>query len=84
MITIVKGNEKIVCTYGTYEDQYKQHGYLPASEINEEATNKVASSLKSKKIVEDEEDNNEEQEKLSTKYGLKSKKSTTTSKKEEK
>ena len=81
MITIVKGNEKIVCTQGTYEEQYKQLGYLPASEINKEATNKVASSLKEKKIVEDEEDN-KEQEKLSTKYGLKTKKSTTTSKKE--
>lgn len=81
MITIVKGNEKLVCTACQYEDQYKQLGYLPASEINKEATTKVASSLKENKNIEDEEDN-KEQEKLSTKYGLKSKKSTTTSKKE--
>lgn len=80
MITIVKGNEKIVCTKGTYEDQYKQLGYLPASETKQEVTNKVTSSLKTKKVVESEED--DEESKLSTKYGLKTKKSTT--KKEEK
>lgn len=72
MITIVKGNEKIVCTRGTYEDQYAQLGYLPASEIEKEATKKVASSLKEEKKEEDE---------ISEKYGVK-KKSTT--KKEEK
>lgn len=48
MITIVKGNEKIVCSYKTYEDQYKQLGYLLASEEKKEATKEVASSLKEK------------------------------------
>lgn len=75
MITIVNGKEKIICSYGTYEDQYKQLGYLPASEIEKEATKKVASSLKEK------ENNEEETDKISSKYGVK-KKSTT--KKEEK
>ena len=82
MITIVKGNEKIVCTKGTYEEQYKQLGYRPASEIKEEATKKVGSSLKETKTVDDKEDS--EEDKISTKYGLKSKKSTADTKKEEK
>ena len=80
MITIVRGNEKIVCSVGTYEEQYKQLGYLPLSEkastTKKEAAPKVASSLEEKEVKE--EDN--EKEKLSEKYGLKSKKSTTTKK----
>ena len=81
MITIVKGNQKIVCTKGTYLDQYKQLGYLPASEIKEEASHKVASSF-AKKAIEGTEDDNE---KIASKYNVsKSKKSTTTGKKEEK
>lgn len=78
MITIVKGNEKIVCSYGTYENQFKNLGYRLASEEKKEAAPKTASSLKDKEAVE------EENEKLSEKYGLKSKKSTTTKKKEDK
>ena len=74
MITIVKGKEKIICSYGTYEDQYKQLGYLPASKTEKEATKKIASSLKEK------ENNEEEINKISTKYGIKKK---TTIKKEE-
>lgn len=65
MITIVKGNEKIVCSEKTYLEQYKQLGYLPASKIEKEATKKVASILKS------EEDT--EKEKISEKYGVKKK-----------
>ena len=42
MITIVKGNDKIVCTKGTFEEQYKILGYQIASE-KKEATEKVAS-----------------------------------------
>ena len=68
MITIVKGNDKIVCTKGTFEEQYKILGYQIASE-KKEATEKVAS------IVNKEEANKEldkkEEEKINEKYGLK-------------
>ncbi len=67
MITIVRGHEKIVCTQKTYEEQYKQLGYLPASEGNKEATKKVASSLKEEK---------NEEEKITEKYGVKRRTST--------
>lgn len=72
MITIVKGNDKIVCSYGTYEDQYKKLGYLPASCKEKEATKKVASSF--------EKDDKKEEE-IAIKYGTKKK---TTTKKGEK
>lgn len=65
MITIVKGNEKIICSKKTYEEQYKQLGYLPASEIKKEATKIVASSFKSEEDIE--------KEKISEKYGIKKK-----------
>lgn len=64
MITIVKGNEKIICTRATYEEQFKKLGYLPASENKKEATKKVASSLKEEK---------NEEEKISEKYGVRKK-----------
>ena len=41
MITIVRGNEKIVCSVGTYKEQYEQLGYLPLSE-KASTTKKVA------------------------------------------
>lgn len=80
MITIVKGNEKIICTRGTYEEQYKDLGYRVASENKKEATIEVASSFE--KDIKEVNDEDKEKDELSTKYGLKSKKSTTTSKKE--
>lgn len=84
MVTIVKGNQKIVCTKGTFEEQYKQLGYRLASEDKKEATKEVASSFEEKEELSTKiDDNEEEKEELSTKYGLKSKKSTT-SKKEDK
>lgn len=76
MITIVKGKEKIVCSYKTYEDQYKKRGYLPASEIKKEATKPVASSLKEEKVTEVKkedkkvEEEKTEEEKIGTKYGV--------------
>lgn len=79
MITIVKGNDKIVCSYGTYENQFKNLGYRLASEEKKEAEVKPASSLKE---VNKEEKSDED--KLSEKYGLKTKKSASTKKKEEK
>jgi hypothetical protein len=81
MITIVKGNEKIICTRGTYEEQYKHLGYRLASKDEKEATNKVASSFE--KVEKEANDDEAENDELTSKYGLKSKKSTT-SKKEEK
>lgn len=83
MVTIVKGNQKIVCTKGTFEEQYRPLGYRLASENKKEATDKVASSFEEKEELKTKiDDNEEEKEELSTKYGLKSKKSAT--KKEEK
>ena len=55
MITIVKGNDKIVCTKGTFEEQYKILGYQIASE-KKEAAEKVAS-------FENKEEENKEEEK---------------------
>lgn len=81
MVTIVKGNQKIVCTKGTFEEQYKQLGYRLASKDEKEATNKVASSFE--KVEKEANDDEAEKDELTSKYGLKSKKSTT-SKKEEK
>lgn len=78
MVTIVKGNQKIVCTKGTFEEQYKQLGYRLASEDKKEATKEVASSFEKKEDKTDDIDS--EKEELSTKYGLKSKKSTTSKK----
>lgn len=82
MVTIVKGNQKIVCTKGTFEEQYKQLGYRLASEDKKEATKEVASSFENKEEKSPEDENEEDKEELSAKYGLKSKKSAT--KKEDK
>ena len=66
MITIVKGTDKIVCTKGTFEEQYKCLGYQIASE-KKEATKKVAS------IVNEEKGNKEIKEKYGLKVGKKGK-----------
>lgn len=67
MITIVdkEGKNKIVCTKGIFEEQYKILGYRIASE-KEEATKKVASIVKKEEIKQDNEE-----EKINEKYGLK-------------
>ena len=76
MITIVKGNEKIVCTKGIFEEQYKSLGYQIASK-NKEATNKVASSVlkeeanNEEKTLKDLQEEIKSEEKISEKYGLK-------------
>lgn len=76
MITIIKGEEKIVCTKKTFEEQYKSLGYQIASE-KKEATKEVASILKEEKKDnkdgEKEEDNKEvktEEDKINKKYKL--------------
>lgn len=68
MITIVKGNDKIVCTKGTFEEQYKILGYQIASE-KKEATEKVASIVNKKEANKDTD--KKEEEKINEKYGLK-------------
>lgn len=77
MITIIKGEQKIICTQKTYEEQYKSLGYQIASE-NREATKKVASILKEKenqeKTLKDISKKPEEDSKINEKYGLKPKK----------
>lgn len=75
MITIIKGNDKIVCTKGTFEEQYKSLGYQIASD-DKEATEKVASVFnkdekkKEKKSKISQEDNKDNEE-INEKYGLK-------------
>lgn len=69
MITIVKGTDKIVCTKGTFEEQYKSLGYQIASE-KKEATKKVASIVSQEKRSNEIEEEKEREE-LNEKYGLK-------------
>lgn len=84
MITIEKGNHKIICTKLAYEYQYKPLGYQIASEKKRGAVEeKQPLSLKEKtekteKKVEKEieviNDDKEEKEEIKAKYGLKKKK----------
>lgn len=64
MITVFRGNEKIVCTKSTYEDQLKHLGYQIASE-KKEAKETLASFDKKEEKNEDVE-----YEKISEKYKL--------------
>ena len=76
MVTIVKGKEKIVCTKGLFEEQYKHLGYQIASE-KKEVTNKVASIIEEEnqeKTLKDINKESEEENKINEKYGLKPKK----------
>lgn len=45
MITIVKGNDKIVCTKSMFEEQFKVLGYQIAPQKKEGATKSVVPSL---------------------------------------
>lgn len=74
MVTIVKGNEKIVCSYKTYDDQYRQLGYELVSEKKEEVKQKVTAPV--------EETKANEEEKIGSKYGVR-KRTSTKAKKEE-
>lgn len=78
MITIVKGNSKLVVSKGTYEEQFKHLGYQIASK-GKGATKQVASLFEK----EEKEDNQEEEEEkeLSEKFGLKEEEKTSTSRK---
>ena len=78
MITIVKGDSKLVVSMHTFEEQFKNLGYQIASN-EKEATKEVASVVnkedKQEKTIQDIKENNKEEEKeISKKYGIKSKK----------
>lgn len=73
MITIQKGEHKLICTEKTYEEQFKPLGYQIASD-KKEATKKVASSL------DNQETKNKEDNELTEKYGLTNRKTKTSKK----
>lgn len=86
MITIVKGKEKIVCSYKTYDEQFRQLGYVPVSEEKKEVAKVTEKVLKPEVKVEAEpktetvEKEVTEEEKIGSKYGVKRR---TTTKKED-
>lgn len=86
MITIVKGKEKIVCSYKTYDEQFRQLGYVPVSEGKKEVAKVTEKVLKPEVKVEAEpktetvEKEVTEEEKIGSKYGVKRR---TTTKKED-
>ena len=88
MVTIVKGNEKIVCSYKTYEDQFKQYGYVIASEVKKAPVKKtevkvepvlkeeVKEEAKEETKEQIQEETKTEEEKIGTKYGVRRRTST--------
>lgn len=86
MITIVKGKEKIVCSYKTYDEQFRQLGYVPVPEEKKEVAKVTEKVLKPEVKVEAEpktetvEKEVTEEEKIGSKYGVKRR---TTTKKED-
>ena len=86
MITIVKGKEKIKCSYKTYENQFKQLGYLPISEEKKEVAKvtekvlkpeiKVEAKVEVEPKVETTEKETTEEEKIGSKYGVRRRNST--------
>ena len=76
MITIEKGDHKIICTKLAYEYQYKPLGYQIASEKKEGAVEKeqpLPLKKEKEKKIEVINDDKEEEE-IKAKYGLKKKK----------
>lgn len=76
MITVFKGDQKIICTKSTYEEQLKHLGYQIASK-KEEAIEEIA-SFKQEENIKKENKQDDEYEKISEKYKIDKK---TTSKK---
>lgn len=76
MITVFKGDQKIICTKSTYEKQLKHLGYQIASK-KEEAIEEIA-SFKQEENIKKEDKQDDEYEKISEKYKIDKK---TTSKK---
>jgi hypothetical protein len=75
MITIEKGDSKIICTKLAFEEQFKPLGYHIASE-NKGAAEKTEAPLLKKEEEKDikEINKDEEKEKIKAKYGLNKKK----------
>lgn len=71
MITVFKGNEKIICTEKTYEEQLKHLGYQIASD-KKEATEKVA-SFENEEIKEEVKNQDDDYEEISEKYKVEKK-----------
>lgn len=69
MITIVKGTDKIVCTKGTFEEQYKILGYQIASE-KKEAAEKVASFENKEEDTKKADETVNFEEELTEKYQI--------------
>lgn len=75
MITIEKGDSKIICTKLAFDEQFKPLGYHIASE-NKGAAEKTEAPLLKKEEEKDikEINKDEEKEKIKAKYGLNKKK----------
>lgn len=73
MITVFRGNEKIVCTKSTYEDQLKHLGYQIASEKKEAKENLASFDKKEEKNEDVEYEKISEKYKLDNKVGKKKK-----------
>lgn len=73
MITVFRGNEKIVCTKSTYEDQLKHLGYQIASEKKEAKENLASFDKKEEKNEDVEYEKISEKYKLDNKAGKKKK-----------
>lgn len=75
MITIEKGDSKIICTKLAFEEQFKPLGYHIASE-NKGAAEKTEAPLLKKEEEKDikEINKDEEKEQIKAKYGLNKKK----------
>lgn len=73
MITVFRGNEKIICTEKTYEDQLKHLGYQIASEKKEAKENLASFDKKEEKNEDVEYEKISEKYKLDNKAGKKKK-----------
>ena len=68
MITIIKGDSKLIVSQQTFEEQYKNLGYQIASDKKEAAKEVASVSIKEEKKEEKKEDN--EEKKINEKYGF--------------
>lgn len=73
MITVFRGNENIICTRNTYEEQLKHLGYQIASEKKEAKETLASSDKKEEKNEDVEYEKISEKYKLDTKVGKKKK-----------
>lgn len=69
MITIIKGDSKLIVSQQTFEEQYKNLGYQIASDKKEAAKEVASASIKEEKKEEEKKEDNEEK-KINEKYGF--------------